>query len=159
MYLSSSYILLYVCIYLVNILEMKILLQLQTIIRVNIRHHFNIFCFILFFQCCIPDPNELRNFVIKPQLPENTRLHCTMIRHNEKTAKNTTGNGTTSAASLSENSSNNNTTSTSNESEAEKLGQTSAYTLYLGKKKNKTIQRVFWRGFFCIILIIFCPFF
>ena len=91
-------------------------------------------CFI-FFQCCIPDPNELRNFVIKPQLPENTRLHCTMIRHNEKTAKNNTGNGTTSAASLSENSSNNNTTSTSNESEAEKLGQTSAYTLYLGKKK------------------------
>ena len=88
-----------------------------------------------FFQCCIPDPNELRNFVIKPQLPENTRLHCTMIRHNEKTAKNNTGNGTTSAASLSENSSNNNTTSTSNESEAEKLGQTSAYTLYLGKKK------------------------
>ena len=132
MYLSSSYILLYVCIYLVNILEMKILLQLQTIIRVNIRHHFNIFCFILFFQCCIPDPNELRNFVIKPQLPENTRLHCTMIRHNEKTAKNTnTGNGTPSAASVSENSSNNND---SNESEAEKLGQTSAYTLYLGKK-------------------------
>ena len=92
--------------------------------------------FCLIFQCCIPDPNELRNFVIKPQLPENTRLHCTMIRHNEKTAKNTTGNGTTSAASLSENSSNNNTTtSTSNESsEAEQLGQGSAYTLYLGKK-------------------------
>ena len=59
-----------------------------------------------------------------------------MIRHNEKTAKNTTGNGTTSAASLSENSSNNNTsTSTSNESsEAEQIGQGSAYTLYLGKK-------------------------
>ena len=59
MYLSSSYILLYVCIYLVNILEMKILLQLQTIIRVNIRHHFNIFCFI--FSAASP---ILTNYVI-----------------------------------------------------------------------------------------------
>ena len=38
------------------------------------------------FQCCIPDPENLRNFVIKPQLPENVRLHCTMIRHSEKSS-------------------------------------------------------------------------
>ena len=38
------------------------------------------------FQCCIPDPENLRNFVIKPQLPDTVRLHCTMIRHSEKSS-------------------------------------------------------------------------
>ena len=40
----------------------------------------------LIFQCCIPDPENLRNFVIKPQLPDTVRLHCTMIRHSEKSS-------------------------------------------------------------------------
>ena len=76
-----------------------------------------------------------------------------MIRHNEKTAKNNTGNGTTSAASLSENSSNNNTTSTSNESEAEKLGQTSAYTLYLGKEETCLLKIGPFHDFFRVIFL------
>ena len=31
-------------------------------------------------RCSVPDPENLRDFVVRPQL-ENVRLHCTMIRH------------------------------------------------------------------------------
>ena len=31
-------------------------------------------------RCSVPDPQNLRHFVVRPQ-SENVRLHCTMIRH------------------------------------------------------------------------------
>ena len=31
-------------------------------------------------RCSVPDPENLRDFVVRPQ-SENVRLHCTMIRH------------------------------------------------------------------------------
>ena len=38
----------------------------------------------LIFQCCVPDLKSLREFVARP--PNNsTRLHCTMIRHDDDT--------------------------------------------------------------------------
>ena len=36
-------------------------------------------------RCCIPEPSDLRQFVIKPQ-PETVRIHCTMIKHGESFA-------------------------------------------------------------------------
>ena len=76
------------------------------------------------FQCCIPDPNMLKNFVIQPQLPELTRLHCTMIRHSEKTTEKATGGA---------NGDLNNSTNKDQESKDTEGGKgtTSAYTLYL----------------------------
>lgn len=34
------------------------------------------------FQCCVPDLKSLREFVSRPPIC-STRLHCTMIRHDE----------------------------------------------------------------------------
>lgn len=36
----------------------------------------------LLLQCCVPDLKSLRDFVSRPPLC-STRLHCTMIRHDD----------------------------------------------------------------------------
>ena len=66
----------------------------------------------------------LKNFVIQPQLPELTRLHCTMIRHSEKTTEKATGgaNGDLNNSTIKD--------QESKDTEGGK-GTTSAYTLYL----------------------------
>jgi hypothetical protein len=65
--------------------------------------------------------------VIKPQLPENTRLHCTMIRHSEKTMSlDSKGTIIQDSNSLQSNSSDSASATSSNQN-----NQTSAYTLYL----------------------------
>ena len=38
-----------------------------------------------FLQSRVPEPHSIRDFAIQPH-PENVRLHCTMIRHEEVTA-------------------------------------------------------------------------
>lgn len=35
------------------------------------------------FQCCVPEPTALREFVSRPPVG-SVRLHCTMIRHDEE---------------------------------------------------------------------------
>ena len=39
-------------------------------------------------QSRVPEPHTIRDFAIRPH-PENARLHCTMIRHEEATSGNT----------------------------------------------------------------------
>lgn len=86
-------------------------------------------------RCCIPDPENLRNFVIKPQLPENTRLHCTMIRHSDKSTAAAIGIQTAAAAaaekSASQSAASTGTESNGGFSESANNPQQSAYTLYL----------------------------
>ena len=75
-------------------------------------------------QCCIPNPENLRNFVIKPQLPENTRLHCTMIRHSDKSLEKNGG-------SLEKGGANTTKPESTTSSNGQNNNPTSAYTLYL----------------------------
>lgn len=40
--------------------------------------------FLSFFQCCVPELSQIREFVSRPPMG-NVRLHCTMIRHTDDT--------------------------------------------------------------------------
>jgi len=75
-------------------------------------------------RCCIPNPENLRNFVIKPQLPENTRLHCTMIRHSDKSLEK-------NGSSLEKGGANTTKPESTTSSNGQNNNPTSAYTLYL----------------------------
>lgn len=86
-------------------------------------------------RCCIPDPQNLRNFVIKPQLPENVRLHCTMIRHSDKMIHEKPSDSaelqSNSAAQSAATSLSDSNAATATSSNLNGQNATSAYTLYL----------------------------
>ena len=87
-------------------------------------------------RCCIPHPENLRNFVIKPQLPESTRLHCTMIRHSEKSSlidqkTSAISSNVTSDLSLLSASADSTAASSNSCNSSSQSNTTSSYTLYL----------------------------
>jgi len=47
-----------------------------------ITHYYALLIKLFDIQCCVPDLKSLRDFVSRPPLC-STRLHCTMIRHDD----------------------------------------------------------------------------
>ena len=48
-------------------------------------------------QSRVPEPHSIRDFAIQPH-PENVRLHCTMIRHEEVSAAGSSASASAAAA-------------------------------------------------------------